>query len=143
MTEHPSLQSTVMVVDDDEQLVDLYALWLDDLYAVRTARSVDEALEQLDETVAVVLLDRRMPGLSGDQVLDRMRERNPPAKVVMVTAVVPDFDVIEMGFDDYLVKPVSKDELLDAIDRMLARTEHDHLVQELASLSAKRAMLRA
>ena len=59
----------------------------------------------------------------------------------MVSAVTPDFDVIEMGFDDYLTKPVTADDLHDAVERMLARTDYDQTVQELYQLTSKKAVL--
>lgn len=80
----------VLVVDDEEDLANLYSQWLSDDYAVRTAYNGEQALERLDETVDVVLLDRRMPGLSGDDALNRIREREYDCRVAMVTAVDPD-----------------------------------------------------
>ncbi|TKX52052.1 response regulator, partial [Halorubrum sp. SS7] len=65
MSEKPPL---VLVVEDEPDLADLYAAWLGDEYRVRTAYGGREALDQLDETddeVDAILLDRRMPGLSG------------------------------------------------------------------------------
>jgi DNA-binding response OmpR family regulator len=61
----------------------------------------------------------------------------------MVTAVEPDFDVITMGFDDYLTKPVEREELLETIRRLLSRSQFDDIEQELYALSSKQAALRA
>lgn len=47
----------------------------------------------------------------------------------MVTAVDPDFDIVEMSFDDYLTKPVGRDHLVDATDEMLARDAYDDDLQ--------------
>jgi len=133
----------VLVVEDESDLADLYAAWLGDSYRVRTAYGGREALEQLDADVDVVLLDRRMPGLSGDEVLDAIQERGIDCQVAMVTAVEPDFDVLEMGFDDYLVKPVARDELLDTVGDLERRSTYDSGVQELFSLASKKALLEA
>ena len=70
-----STQPTILVVDDERQLADLYATWVGDDYAVRTAYDGQSALEQADEAVDVVLLDRHMPDLTGDEVLGRIRDR--------------------------------------------------------------------
>ncbi len=136
-------QPTVLVVEDERALVELYVRWLEDDYEVLTATGGEAALEQFSEAVDVVLLDRLMPGMSGDEVLDEIRAQGTNCKVTMVTAVEPDFDVISMGFDDYLTKPVEREELLETIDRLLSRAEFDDIEQELYALSSKQAALRA
>jgi DNA-binding response OmpR family regulator len=143
MSEQPPL---VLVVEDEPDLADLYAAWLGDEYRVRTAYGGQEALEVLDEVgndVDAILLDRRMPGLSGDEVLSAVRERGIDCRVAMVTAVEPDFDILKMGFDDYLVKPVTSDTLRDTVAGLLRRGEYDTEMQELFSLTSKKAMLEA
>ncbi len=133
----------VLVVDDESRLADLFAAWLEnDGWTVVTAYDGETALETFSESVEIVLLDRRMPGLSGDEVLTKLREQDPNASVVMVTAVDPDFDIIEMGFDDYLVKPVSKDELLELVNRVMTRSEYAADVQEYYSLVSKQSLLQ-
>ena len=102
--------AVVLVVDDEEEVAEVFSLWLRDVYETRVATGGEAALEAVDG-VDLVLLDRRMPDLSGDETLARMRERGYDGPVAMVTAVDPDFDIVEMAFDDYLVKPISKEEL--------------------------------
>lgn len=132
---------TVLVVDDDATVVDAYAANLRDRYTVRTAHSGQEAIESLDEAVDVVLLDRRMPDTSGDDVLAHVRDRGLNCRVAMVTAVPPDIDIIEMGFDDYLVKPASKETLHATVESLLARATYDTQMREYFSLVSKRSIL--
>lgn len=132
----------VLIVEDEPDLADLYEAWLADSFEVSVSYEGRAALDALDDSVDVVLLDRRMPGLSGDEVLNRIRARDLGCRVVMVTAVVPDYDIIEMGFDDYLIKPIEKADLIDAVERMRSRNDYDAVLQELASLAAKQAVLR-
>jgi DNA-binding response OmpR family regulator len=135
-----------LVVEDEPDLADLYAAWLGDEYRVRTAYGGNEALDVLDEAgddIDAMLLDRRMPGLSGDEVLDAVTERGIDCRVAMVTAVEPDFDILEMGFDDYLVKPVTSETLGDTVDTLLTRGDYDAGVQDLFSLTSKKAMIEA
>ncbi|MFO7834911.1 MAG: HalX domain-containing protein [Halohasta sp.] len=133
----------VLVVEDEPDLADLYATWLKADYRVRTAYGGEEALEKLDDEISVMLLDRRMPGLSGDEVLDAARERGIDCPVSMVTAVEPDFDIIDMGFDTYLVKPVTRDTLIETVEDLLSRNSYDEGVQELYSLASKKALLES
>jgi two-component system response regulator AdeR len=132
---------TVLVVDDEPDLADLYGAWLGREYTVRTAYGGDAAIEVIDETVDLVLLDRLMPDRSGDEVLAEIRERGYECQVAMVTAVEPDFDIIGMGFDDYLVKPILRDELLTAVENLRARGTYNAKLQEFYALAAKRAAL--
>ncbi|WP_373189863.1 HalX domain-containing protein [Halolamina sp.] len=133
----------VLVVEDESDLADLYAAWLQDSYRVRTAYGGHEALENLDEEVDIILLDRRMPGLSSDEVLDAVRERGIDCQVAMVTAVEPDFDILRMGFDDYLVKPVARDDLLETVSNLELRGDYGAGVQEMFALASKKALLEA
>ncbi|MFB6142427.1 MAG: HalX domain-containing protein [Halorientalis sp.] len=131
----------VLIVEDEPDVAETYKLWLQDEYQVRLAADGTEGWEKLDEDVDVVLLDRMMPGLSGDEVLDRIRDEGLSCRVAMVTAVEPDFDILEMGFDAYLNKPIRSDELHETIDKLLERSTYDTLLQEYYALVEKQATL--
>lgn len=131
----------VLIVDDEERVATTYELRLQDKYDVSVAHSGDEALKVVSEDVDVVLLDRRMPGMTGDDILEEIRMRGLDCRVVMVTAVDPDFDIAEMDLDDYVVKPVDKDELNTVVDRALTISEYNEQMQELSSLKLKRNVL--
>jgi two-component system OmpR family response regulator len=134
---------TVLLVDDEPDLLDVYELWLDGSCEVRTASGGDEALEAVDEAVDVVFLDRRMPGMAGDEVLAEVRARGYDPQVAMLTAVDPSADIVDLPFDDYLTKPVSQTELESVIDILLQRAEYDERSRELFALASKRAALEA
>jgi DNA-binding response OmpR family regulator len=135
--------TTVLVVEDESDLRTIYAAALSEQYDVRTAADGRAALDALDETVAVVLLDRRMPGLSGDDVLERIREGEYDCRVAMLTAVEPDVDLIEMPCDDYVVKPVGLDDLRDTVDSLLTLGERGASVHEHVTDSLKLAALES
>jgi DNA-binding response OmpR family regulator len=134
-------QPVVLVVEDDEELLELNARRLQGEYEVLTANDGETALEEMSDAVDVVVLDRRMPGLSGDELLDAIRSRGYECRVTMLTGVDPDYDIIDMGFDDYLIKPVTRDELLSTVDALMARSAYDDAIQEYFALAAKRASL--
>ncbi|MFQ3477322.1 response regulator [Halonotius sp. F2-221B] len=135
--------ATILVVDDERDVADLYAFRLEEQYTVRTAYGGQEALEAFDSDIDVVLLDRRMPGLTGDEVLQRVREADADARVVMVTAIDPDVDIVDMNFDDYLCKPVGKETLLEAVAHQLTAREYGETVQELFRATSKVGVLEA
>lgn len=129
-------ESIVLIVDDDEAVADTYSMWLEDDYNVRTAYSGREALEQISDEVGVVLLDRRMPNLPGDEVLERIRDKDIDCMVSMLTAVKPNQNITELEFDEYLSKPVSKDELVSTVEELLFRDEMDEETQEYLAMKA-------
>jgi len=133
----------VLVVDDKTDLADSEASLLGDDYDVRVAYGGEAALQADDESVAVVLLDRRMPGFSGDEVVERIRERPGQALVAMLTAVDPDFDVVGMGFEDYVTKPVTREELVATVESLRLRGCYRDEVRRYFSLVTKRAALES
>lgn len=135
-------RKTVLVVDDDEAVADVYASQLEERYAVETAYDGQSALEKVTDDVDVVLLDRRMRGLSGRDVLEAIRDRGLTCGVVMVTAVDPGFDIVDMGFDDYLLKPVDGEELEAVVSDTIDRLGREAAVREYLALAAKLATLR-
>lgn len=139
MTGEPS----VLVVDDEVDIARAYSMWLEDSYDVQTAHDGREALATVSEETDVMLLDRRMPRLSGDEALERIRARGYDVRVAMVTAVDPDFDVVEMPFDTYLTKPVKQADLYDAVETLTDLADYDDAVREEFALAEKRAALEA
>ena len=128
---------TVLLVDDEAAVREVYGRLLREEYDVRPADSGEAALEAMDDDVDLVLLDRRMLGLSGGDVLERLREAGYDQPVAMVTAVEPDFDILEMGLDDYLVKPVRGEDLRELVRTMLLRREYDAVMREYFALVSK------
>lgn len=112
---------TVLMVDDEEAFAGSAALWLDGDYEVRVATDGEEAIEQYVSDVDAVLLDRRMPGRSGDEVLDRLDDTPGDAGIAIVSAVAPDHDVIEMPLDSYLRKPVARDDIQETTEKLVRR----------------------
>jgi DNA-binding response OmpR family regulator len=136
-----STAPVVLIVEDEPDVAETYKLWLEGDYEVRLAADGTEGWEKLDEDVDVVLLDRMMPGLSGDEVLDNIREEGLSCRVAMVTAVEPDFDILDMGFDSYLSKPIRSDELHETVEKLLERSSYDRLLQQYYALVEKQATL--
>jgi len=118
-TANPAPVPRVLVVEDEPDIAALIAYQLTrEGFRVRTVGNGHEALEAIGREVPdLVVLDRMLPGLSGDEVLDRMKAE-PATKavpVLMLTARREQEDRIrglELGADDYLTKPFSPRELV-------------------------------
>jgi DNA-binding response OmpR family regulator len=138
-----SPEAGVLIIEDDQDVAEAYATMLRDTYDVTVVNSGEAAIERLDSSVDVVLLDRRLPDITGDEVLDRMDREQLGCRVVMVTAVDPDLDIVEMEFDEYLVKPVSNESITAAVEQMLERNSYDVELQEMVAVATKLATLEA
>jgi DNA-binding response OmpR family regulator len=135
--------TTVLVVDDESEVADVYALRLRDQFETRVAYSGEAALEEMDVDIDIVLLDRRMPDISGDEVLDEIREKGYDCRVIMLTAVDPGLDIVDMPFDDYLCKPVEKANLVEAIEQQLDVMRYDEKLSAYLELTSKIALLES
>ena len=133
----------VLIVEDEPEVADLYRGYLAGDYDVTVANTGEEALDLVDGTTDAVLLDRRLPDTSGADILAEIRDRDLDCRVAMVTAVEPDVDIVEMGFDLYLVKPATRDDIQSAVERLGTRAQYDDALQRTASLVTKRAVLEA
>lgn len=135
--------ANILVVDDQKEVADAYALRLRGLCSVETVYDGRSALSAVEEsTVDIVLLDRHMPGMSGDEVLADLTERGFEGRVIMVTAIDPGFDVLDMPFDDYLCKPIDREDIRAAVTQQCTILGYDTL-GEYFSAESKRAVIEA
>jgi len=133
---------TVQIVEDESKISELYRLHLPDSYDVRVETSGKAALEQLDGSVDVLLVDRRMPGISGDEFVRRVRERGHDCAIAMVSAIDPDLDVVSTAFDAYLVKPLSGERLRRIVEELTTVRERDEAVRDQYALLQQLATLK-
>jgi len=134
----------VLMVDDEKTVADAYALRLEDVAEVTVAYGGEAALDTVSDgrVPDVILLDRHMPQMSGDEVLERIRERELETRVIMVTAIDPDLDVLDMPFDDYLSKPVDRTDVIAAVDQQCQVLAYQ-LLGEYFQLESTRAVVTA
>ena len=123
----PAKKITIVTADDDPQLLRLVARNLEfDDYEVFTAHDGKQALDMIEaHTPDAVLLDVMMPQMDGFMVCQRVREFST-VPIIMVTARGQDQDRIrglDLGADDYLVKPFNVEELLARVRAVLRRSQ--------------------
>jgi putative nucleotidyltransferase with HDIG domain len=122
------LSGPVLIVDDERGARNLLSTMLSDCgIACRTAPDAGEALGLLErEPVAAILTDLEMPGLSGMELLARVRPRFPNLAFLVVTGVDDvrvGIEAMRKGADDYLVKPLEIDVVLTSIERAIERNQ--------------------
>lgn len=117
----------VLVADDDLNIVKLIKLYLEkEDYEVCTAHNGREALDVFrHENPAIIILDIMMPEMDGNEVCREIR-RSSDVPIIMLTAKGETFDKVlslELGADDYLVKPFEVKELMARMKAILRRSE--------------------
>ena len=114
----------ILIVDDEEMICESLQAWfVRDGYQVDTALSGEAALKFVEDSPAdIYLVDIKMPGMDGIEFLSQLKERQPTALVVMMTAhgtIETAVDAMKRGATDYLCKPFDPDELSLFMERIL------------------------
>lgn len=129
-------KTKVLVIDDDMNICELVRLYLEkDGYEVKTVYNGKSGIDAFgDFTPNIVILDIMLPGIDGWQVCRELRKvSNIP--IIMLTAKGETFDKVlglELGADDYMVKPFEPKELVARVKAVLRRYERrDYDVQEI------------
>lgn len=113
----------IMIVDDEVGQLELLSGFLKRQgYEISTAQNGEEAIAAFKKTsIQLVLLDHRMPGITGDEVLRRLKEINPMVHTIMITAygaVDTAVRAMKLGADDFLEKPVDLSMLIQKIQEI-------------------------
>ena len=119
----------ILIVDDESEMRDLIRVCLFENYEIEEAKDGEEAISILEnKRVDLVLLDVMMPNMNGLDVIKEMklRERFKEVPIIMLTALGESDDIVKglnLGADDYIVKPFEPSVLLARINSVLRRTD--------------------
>lgn len=130
-TPNPHRGETVFIVDDDEAMRDSLTWLLEgNGYQVRSFTSAEQFLSAYDATqVACLILDVRMPGMSGPELQERMIAENIEIPIVFITGhgdVPMAVSTMKKGAIDFIEKPFDESELRSLVERMLQKARTDH-----------------
>src|SRR6266545_1450907 len=133
-------QGSILVVDDEFSMRDSLTQWFrEDGHEVVPAESGEEALRRLEERdFDVALLDIKMPGMDGMELLERIRRTHPETRIIMITAfaaVDTAVAALKHGARDYVTKPVDPDELSQVVARAI---EDAQAAREVAAEPGRR-----
>jgi RNA polymerase sigma factor (sigma-70 family) len=121
------LSTIVHIIDDDAGFRTAVGRLLKAIgYQVALYESATELLEKLpdDKEPSCILLDVEMPCLSGPELQDRLKKKGSTLPIVFLTGhpdISTSVQTIKAGADDFLVKPVGKEKLLEAIENAISR----------------------
>jgi DNA-binding NtrC family response regulator len=119
-----------LVVDDERNIRLTFSETMTQMgFDTRTASNGEEALTKMQGAeFDLVLLDLRMPGMDGIEVLRRMRERYPKVRVIMITAhgtVESAVEAMKLGAVDFIQKPCTPDEIRELVGKVMEREAID------------------
>ncbi|MBT4551809.1 response regulator [bacterium] len=130
----PMQKPTVLVIDDEPRINSLIKIFLNS-YKVLLANDGQEGLEMLKkEAVDIILLDIKMPGLSGIDLIPEIQKINSKADILMLTAYKDRESAIQSirkGAISYITKPFSKNDLNKEIDKVAEIRYHKQVLPEL------------
>jgi signal transduction histidine kinase len=116
----------ILLIDDEQDILDIVGLALKDAgYHVSTAPHGEAGLAACaDDPPHIVITDIRMPGISGIEVLARIKERHPPIEVIVATAFAEmelAVKALQLDASDFITKPIAAEALLVAVERAKQR----------------------
>ncbi|MDL1978085.1 MAG: response regulator [Deltaproteobacteria bacterium] len=130
------IPTKVLIVDDEKDFVEMLSLRLNEMGEIVTAvYNGQDCLDTLGENeIDVVILDIKMPGMDGIEVLQEIKKRFPIIEVVMLTGHGSAESAVEgmkLGAFDYLLKPADIDKLTDKVNGARKRKEeHETRIRE-------------
>ena len=120
---------SILIVDDEPSVRDSLKMILKLDYQVHTAADGTEALQSIQQDkIDLVALDLKMPGLSGIEVLQRIKKNDPDIEVIIITAHrTPQNtqDASRYGAGDFITKPFNVPDLINSINRSLEKRNHN------------------
>jgi DNA-binding response OmpR family regulator len=121
---------TILVIDDDENIRDMIGLMLEKegFRPILTADGKTGLQEAFASRPSLILVDLRMPGIGGVDVCKKVRASGSQTPIIVLSAIGDEVDkvlLLEIGADDYVVKPFGARELLARIRAVLRRTNPD------------------
>ena len=131
-------QSKILLVDDDPGMIDTLEAILKDKYAVIKSSDGETALKLMDkEDINVAILDIRLPGIDGIEVLKHIKDRHEDIEAIMISAV-KDIKIavsaMKMGAYDYITKDFDYDEVIGLVDKVI---EKQNMSRELVYLHSE------
>ena len=120
------MNNKILILDDEDPIRQFMKINLDyQGYQTIEASSGEEAIRLVDEeNPAVAILDIMLPGISGLEVCEKIRDKYPMTGIIMVSAKSQDIDKIlglEKGADDYIIKPFNPQELILRVKSLMRR----------------------
>jgi DNA-binding response OmpR family regulator len=132
---------SVLIVEDERMVADVISEYFSRSYDVHHFRTGEQVLERYTDDTDLLIVDRKLEGMSGDDVVDRIRKQYGQELILCVSGVEPDDDISDLEVDDYMHKPVEEDEMKTRLELLMSRAELGSAVRKYLSLRSKQIAL--
>ncbi|ERG97038.1 winged helix-turn-helix transcriptional regulator [Haloquadratum walsbyi] len=140
--QYDSDETSALIIEDESMIAELYMNYLSEDYDPHYYESAKEALSSTIDEDIITILDRRLPNISGDEVAARLKTKVDTCLILAVSGVEPGEGITELPIDDYLQKPVKKDELLSRLSNLELRLGLPPEEQQYLAVRSKQRALR-
>lgn len=111
----------VLVVEDEPELAEIFSIWLSEEFDVDTVTRGADALDRLGQGFDILILDWRLPDVSGEDILEEVHNTEQEAAIAVITGADPELIDVGDEVDVVLRKPVRSNELLGALEDLELR----------------------
>ena len=130
-----TMQNKILIVEDDPHISEILEINLsNEGFEVVCAFSAEEAIEKLDDSFQLILLDIMMGGMSGYKMASKIRSENNQIPIIFLTAKDTENDMLtgfSVGGDDYISKPFSIKEVIARIQAVLKRNKRTSTITKV------------
>lgn len=113
-------RSHVLVVEDEPELADIFSIWLSDGFDVEAVTRGEQALSLLESGWDAIILDWRLPDVSGEEILSAIQDADLDTAVAVITGADPELISVGDEVDLVLRKPIRSHELIEAVEELTA-----------------------
>jgi len=138
---HGERRASILIVEDEEMIASILSRAVADSYDATVCQTGENLLAEYTDDIDLVILDRRLRTMSGDDVAARIKAQDETAIILAVSGIEPANDIFELAIDDYVHKPFTEEEIRTRIELLLKRTALDGAAREYLSLRSKQAAL--
>lgn len=141
---HPYAPSDILIIEDERDTANLYQNYLEDEYTTTLATSGEQAIEELNPDIDLLLLDLNLPRMNGEEVIeaiqnDEVRHNDP--RIIILTTREPTPQILDYPIDKYKMKPVYRDDLHNLINDISFQNKFQHISKTLFQKRSKRNAL--
>lgn len=135
-------QSRILIAESEDIDVRQHTGWLAESYRVEPVATDTEVLSQLDSFQPdILLLDSAVLGIHLEDLLKIIDSKEYTLQIILIVDEVPDFDIVEAGFDTYVQRPLTRTQVQETVAQSIHRAEYNKKLNELYTLTQRRAEL--